>query len=622
MKVAIVGEDYVLSVARTDDLSGHTVKLFKSVDAALQNWGASTRSSPIFALNKSKFPDLRNLNCSFCFIGPLYPGRLPPGLPAFLTFGIYNLLLLATNHEEEVRLNTFLVSLDKTVGWEGWKVSNGSIMLVVPGPRQDTNDGPLDSGPILGLPEGLESVAQEYRTLVAATRAKGQASLAGVDEEIATFDFGFRKTLENPKWRGVAKAQWLVNVNAALSRFSSQTFAGTSPILGTECHYWTHSLLGIGMAAQALLSIRRQVQGTAATADFRGRLLALKNKPPNSVRLERLAISDGFWQIHHLPDASARADGKRMPLIVCFSGRDGFKSTTHTLSVPLEVITAANTVGWTLRTVTHELSHVFVDGLISSILPAFDNSSELNRIMQLIAGNAEPANSYEQLQAYFCFALCLVVTEDDNDIELNGSDSLLSVIEDSYGEASEVLTHVFDFLYFYQRDPKTYISAIWGSWDVIPNINDRINEYITRTLCAILIEHLTIAQPFDSAIAQLLQELTSLRSHFPDGPYIGVAIDRLTKNKEFFKKRLQHLSHLVRISFSYFYSPEVAAQLARASRGTRSEPKLFQPGSQIDNPLRFIYDHSGSSTLTNTPDGRRSAWIMAQLAFSEGNHAN
>jgi hypothetical protein len=618
MKVRIVGEEFVLAVSRTEDLNDCAVKVYKSADAALQQWSASTRSSPVLALNGSKFCDLNTTGSAFCFIGPIFPAKIPEGIPAFLTLGLFNILLVATSEDEKRRLNLFLEGIGHEIPWEGWHVSKGVITKVTYGLKRQADIGPVDAGPISGLPAELESVTHEYRMLVAATRAKGRATLPNIDQEFATFDIGFRQTLQSSKLSAVTKAQWLVNVNAALSRFSSQTFAGVSPILGTECHYWTHSLLGIGMAAQALLAVRRQVHSAATRANFRGRIYALKDLAPNPVSLQKLAISDGFWQQHYLPSPPANSSDQRLPLIVCFSGRDGFRSTTHTLSVPLEVISAANTVGWTLRTVTHELSHVFIDGLTSSVLPRLDKATELNRVLSLMNGTSQSTNLFEQLQAYFCFALCLVVTNpDDANLVLEDTEALVARVQGSYGEVSEVLTHIFDFLYFYQRDPKTYISAIWGSWDVIPNINDRISEYLTRTLCAILIEHLTVADPFDRAIDQLLQELTELRSTFPQGAYVGIAIDRLKNDRSFFKKRLQSLGHLVRITFAFFYSPEVASQLAHADRGERLEAKAFELGGQIDNPLRFIYDHSGSVTPTNTPDGRRSAWVMAQLAFSE-----
>ena len=194
MKVRIVGDEYVLSVARTDDLKAHLVRVFRDSDTALQNWGASTRSSPVFSLNQSKFPDLRGIDCIFCFMGPLHPARVPEGLAAFLTFGVYNILLVAVTPADWQVLHDFLSAVGDEFPWEGWQIKNGQITRVEYGFGKRPQSTPVDAGPIRGLPSELDSVAYEYRTLVAATRAKGRNCLNGVDEEVGIFDAGFRQS--------------------------------------------------------------------------------------------------------------------------------------------------------------------------------------------------------------------------------------------------------------------------------------------------------------------------------------------------------------------------------------------------------------------------------------------
>jgi hypothetical protein len=70
MKAQIEGKEYVLLVTLNSDLSKHTVRICQSMDEALKNWAASSRSSPLFALNGSSFPDLsRRAVTEFCFFG-------------------------------------------------------------------------------------------------------------------------------------------------------------------------------------------------------------------------------------------------------------------------------------------------------------------------------------------------------------------------------------------------------------------------------------------------------------------------------------------------------------------------------------------------------------------------
>jgi hypothetical protein len=552
---------------------------------------------------------------------------VPYDIPAFLTLGLHNILLVASTAKEKNALKKFLNNLENVTPWEQWSIAKNVIqpLSVKYSPVSHQNSDECYDNGAINLPQGLTSMAEEYRTLVAATRAKGKKYLPRVSEEIAIFDKNFRARLQSPVLSDVVKSQWLVNVNAALSRFSSQTFAGTSPILGTECHFWTHSLLGIGMAAQGLLAIRRQVHSVAAQANFRGKLKQLEQQPPHQIsRLETLEINNEFWQKHHLADEIEGLrinSANKLPIIVCFSGRDGFRSTTYTLSVPLEVITASNTVGWTLRTVTHELSHIFLDRILTAILPNLNSEKGLKELFKLMDDKALPASLFQQLQAYLCYALCLVVAKPDAKvINIRDANHLDQLIQESYQEASEVLTHIFDFLYFYQRDPKIYISAIWGSWDVIPNIQDRIDDYLMRTLCALLVRHLNVVDPLGTAIEEVLVHLRDLRTHFPNGVYVGEAIARLENRKDEFRMKLHHYQHLSKLSYAFLYSPSIAALLNRVepeSRSTKSiKSKLFEKNRRINNPLAFIYDYAGSSTFTNAPDPKKSVWIMAQLAFS------
>lgn len=626
MKARLEGAEVVLVVSHSSPIAAPTVQVCASVDVALKSWTASTRCSPLYSLNGSVWPSLTGRNkVEICFLGPIYPALIPQGVQAFLSLGLYNVILVAATALEKKLLKTYLEKQVGTIPWEKWTLSKGVV-----NPNVEYSPFVLkklisteEAGPIKTLPPELGSVADEYRTLIAATKAKGGRYLPQVATEIAVFDSGFRTTLESDKWQAVAKSQWLVNVNAALSRFSSQTFAGISPILGSECHYWTHSLLGIGMAAQGLLAIRRQVHAASGRANFRKRIEALKSSPPNPSALEKLKLADGFWQRHHLPDeiGAVSDSSARLPLIVCFSGRDGFRSTTHTLSVPLEVISASNTVGWTLRTVTHELSHIFVDSILGTILPKLGSAASMNSLFTTFEKES-PANLFEQLQAYTCYSLCLMCTTPDSEaLDVKNGDDLKDAIQKSYPEASEILTHIFDFMYFYQRDPKTYISAIWGSWDVIPNIMDRIDEYLIRTLCSVLVLHLSVADPFGNSIKQVLEHLKELRVRFPEGVFVGEAIKRLEKNSAEIKERLHHVEHLVRLSYAFIYSPIVAALMNRTAPESRSKKstgsKVFDANRVVDNPLKFIYEHSGTPSMTNSPDVQKSAWMMAQLAFSK-----
>ena len=85
----------------------------------------------------------------------------------------------------------------------------------------------------------------------------------------------------------------------------------------------------------------------------------------------------------------------------------------------------------------------------------------------------------EDLRVLLCFPLC---TLEGNELD---EDHVGQRLRDEWAECNELLTHIFDFLYFYRGDAEAYVRCVWASWAVIPNIQHRLTDYITRCLCAL-----------------------------------------------------------------------------------------------------------------------------------------
>lgn len=625
MTVQLAGSQLILILSRQHPSASFQVAARASMDDALADWGSSSRCSPIFPINRSEWPKL-GLRYRIWLAGPIFPGMVPTGVTAFLSLGIYNLVLLATTDEDTEKISAFLSKHSKTP-WESWEVDgDGLIGRIEYSPTLEFSDNTKHDAGDFKFHPGLKSMTEEYRTLVAATVAKAKSYSPQIAQETLEFDRGFRSSIYSSTLKEINKSQWLVNVNAALSRFSSQAFAGISPVTGTECHYWTHSLLGVGTAVQALVSIRRQVQIAFDRTNFPLRLRELKKVGPNTIRLQKLAPSDGFWQHHHLPKLAENPARPQLPPIVCFSGRDGFRSTAHTLSVPLEVISSANTIGWSLRTVTHELSHVFVDAILGTLLPSLADEAVADRLVAIL-DSEDPSNMFEGLQVALCWNLCLIQQKDVKDsLEIKSGRHLVAIVQDAYPEVSEILTHIFDFQYFYQRNPTIYVASIWASWDVIPNIESRVREYLIRTLSAIMVLNLNVADPFGATVDRVLQELEALSAAMPGANIVKLAVQTLRTDRNRLRTEMLKIIRLVAICNGFFYSPELSAIVSRDVTQARSAPKRFPDNEfkddvRVHNPLNFVYlqspRSSGKSMLSNDPDPQKSAWIMAQLAFSD-----
>lgn len=154
----------------------------------------------------------------------------------------------------------------------------------------------------------------------------------------------------------------IITINAALARFSSQTFAGTSPIRQTECHFWSNSLLGIGVATLGLWKLNRFLEAKLGTKRLAARILSFQSVTENIPKLSKLPITDDIWTTDHLksaPGADQTTDPPALiPLLTYFSGREGFNSTETTISAPLASVSACNSLRWSLLTLTHEISHI------------------------------------------------------------------------------------------------------------------------------------------------------------------------------------------------------------------------------------------------------------------------
>jgi hypothetical protein len=271
--------------------------------------------------------------------------------------------------------------------------------------------------------------------------------------------------------------------------------------------------------------------------------------------------------------------------------------------------------------VTHELSHVFIDAVLGTLLPSISDLNGAERLVGLMDGTA-PANLFEQVQAYLCFTLCVINNQDDLDaFEVNGA-GLINVVQNTYPEVSEVLTHVFDFMYFYHRDPAVYVPAIWASWDVIPNIVSRIDEYLVRTLSAVLVLNLTADDPYGVTIDTVLMELERLLKRLPEANIIKEAASKLRDDGPRFRRALFKRINLVALSNAFLYSPPLAEIISRRGapqkRSTSSSfgSNQFDPDQRLSNPLHFIYEQGERTVLTNEPDFQKSAWMIAQLAFA------
>jgi hypothetical protein len=280
---------------------------------------------------------------------------------------------------------------------------------------------------------------------------------------------------------------------------------------------------------------------------------------------------------------------------------------------------------WSLTTFTHEVSHIIIHNILFYIYPRLSNSAEVNDVRLLVETKRAPSNLLEEIQRYVLLAIIGMYTIRLKRFQLT-NDTLIELLQQSFNEVEEILVHVFDYIYFYGMSPSKYIRGIWASWGTIPNINTRVHEYVTRTICAVLAGNLRRSIPEEGISAediskeQVLNGLKELKEEGASGTYVSYAIDYIERSWDSeIREAVQTRRHLVKVVRTFLFSEQAAHSLRQevSIRGKTGEKEGYglKKGrleeSYIMNPLRFIEFY----TDAKHPSSSDSAWIYYILAF-------
>lgn len=618
------GTDYLV-LRRSNGLLTHTVHVYQSFPDALGAWTAGTRISPIFPLDGAELPPLTDESvCWMLFAGPIHPEKVDHAAPTlkFLTLGLFNLLLVSLDPEEAERARQHVGMLG--VCWEEWHVVGNRVEGKRYSDRISAAE-PIPKSvrqPFKGAADAFNEALREYSVMMATSVGRAAMFCPSLVPDLVRFDTIFRSAYADDRGNAVVKQGMLVQVNAALSRLSSQTFSGTSPIIETECHFWTHSLLGIGTASLALVTIRRHLERVLVESRLIDLVLALKHVAPAQKQLTELAATDDFWRPVHLAEALPHLEeltpeqrDAEIPLVTFFSGRDGFHSTHWSLSGPLELITSCNTTAWTMLTLTHEFSHSIIERILGQLLPAPNNEKELARITNVLK-TGKAGNLLDQARAFLCFAMWSV-TASLEEAKLTPA-ALKSAIISQYGELDEILTHLIDFTFFYQGKEEAYIRSIWVSWGVIPNIERRVTEYVIRSLCVLYLADYRRKNGAASALERLSHILKNSHVSFPAALYIPEALRQLDKEQEFFLTEIRKRLPYVKFAATFLQSPDVVAAFDREAPAAGGEKRkhsaeLHFDTNRVADPIAFLKTFSDETAA----NAAKSLWMIQQLAFAE-----
>lgn len=625
-----------------------TVGIFPTLQQALTTWSSGTRVSPMWGLtsfggSRSRAHQFRGAHI-LMFIGPVSPARLwtdldlasrPGGLQIWLTAGSFNIVARLDAVAAGTARELEEWASDAGVPSEQWSIVDGKITNT----SCSRTIAARDPAPFASLSNlakrpvdiSIQPQVDEFCALMASAlgRARRQSKL--IYDDLLVIEEAIEQSLPSSSTSSSRDIlDWhatLATINAALSRFTSQSFSGTSPIMHTECHYWTHSLLGTGSANLALAKLVKFIEERLGEARLPERVQQLKDVTSGVPDFAGLVDDNSILVKDHLagtlpPELSTE---RIVPLISYFSGRDGYSSQLQTISAPLSSIARANSIDTNILTITHELSHIFVEGILGYLYPDPEDAAAHDELVRLLSIKPPQnfANMLEAAKRLLAEALIVAEGEAQNrTIEFSGINSRLIAIASQKWrrEFKEILVHCFDFLYFYGDDVKGYTSSIWSTWCAIPGIGDRIPEYIVRTLCAISPPYLRLPpQERRASVKEVLrQSLVEISgTNAIASTYATQALHYLDQEWTNGTQRvIEARIYLVKLAVGFLFSDSVSALLfqdSRISGGTGSGyTKKFcvYDDVAVENPLRFA-----QSTITANSKEAESLWLLHNIAF-------
>lgn len=630
-----------LVLQRALDSGERIVRIVLSHAEALKAWQPSTRLSPLFGVEEhgTAEPAANSLEKTrhLIFLGPVHPERVSEHIGRdsrlWLTLGLFN-VLVATSHVDQ-RRKLLRWAKSQNIRYEAWTLSRGRVKEYEAdqdGDGRRITEWRVDLSRLSEriVQDELHDAIREYCPLMASTLARSEQIAPAFVENLKQIQRSvvemFIKAPEiAPDDEQYVMLGQVLTINASLSRFASQTFAGTSPIGETECHFWSHSLLGIGVATFGLWRLREFLQGTLGEARIPSRFAEL-SKIPNSHDLTHLSSTDEFWSEDHLSKVAIKAQDTQplVPLITYFSARDGFKSVLATISAPLATVAKCNSVRWALNTISHEVTHVIMRSVLSDLYPNLGSSEELEKALRLYRQGQPAGTLFDEIRRLLLITIVRMNSPQSNQRANSPAttEELRAFLQTWQREVEEILVHVFDLLYFYGGDPKKYLAGIWLSWGTIPHINRRVREYVIRSVCAVLARHLKRCGEAESqAREETLDVLKSLPDNDKPGTYINFAVGLLEDSWHGdIEDAVLARRGLVKIASAFLFSRAIAYDVRRETElvgGTEKEKEgyplkpLVVDDRKIHNPLHFLE----LFTKSKKPSEIESAWMFYILAF-------
>lgn len=562
-----------ISVTEIGDLNRELT--FINRNDPLSSIPANSLISPIFPVISSSpkvTPSTRSCFILFCYHQHPFStiGRICAILNdervrrLWFSHGLANLIVISEELEflEEVKK----ISGDDLLAWERWNITEGRLQPAEYAPASMLKVD-IEIPPTNSLQPDVQCIITEYFALMGTVRARSltyfpehQRSLNGIHGEVckiineliffsatdherqppSTLEDAQVATLLSDLGKKIGYVHSLIDqllqINSALNYILNQGYTGIVPILQNQCPMRLFSLLGIGRSVIALSKVYE-----SASTVFANYPIPRIIKETYETDYSQIPIFANFsdYDVEEWRNWSSFLDGKLRHLAIqnsdqmfhltYFSRQRGFRETLYAITAAIQSLFTAAFPKWSLLTITHEFLHAHVRAIMAVLFPEKPGDS-FTQLFDLYKGLSPSGHSIKinmrQRLALIIMSILHSIVEsgvlaenlrhgrksEQRSIDLSYEQCFKAYL-DHYKDINEFITHTLDFIYFYSSDKLLYIKLLWLSWATIPEIQQRIEHYLLRTLLAISIDRRgTLTDRFESSHKDLLNTLREIRN--------------------------------------------------------------------------------------------------------------
>ena len=622
-----------------------TLFVLDDFDQVLTNWGANSRVSPVWRVDDTALSnggvDLYPTGSVF-FASMINPTEVEvslfsriqeeiPSLKLLSTLGVCNLIFSLSSEDEAVVVRKFLDAGD--FAFEEWTLED-NVAVSMKVCRKEEKDGNIDFDlkALKSDDRKLQSKHLELATNILAAARRGQMYFQWVESDLNKILKSYCESLQAiESCKKVDQGHYLdiayyriINANSAISRLTSQSLTGVQPLASSEGHYWPHSALGIGIASNAVRNVAAFFAARVGEFDFVQRIVNFEgqeypfNKRPIDLSIDEMDID--------FLTREPKTKTKKIVPVCFFSGRDSFKHDVYSLSLPLETIEAATSHQWSLRTVTHELTHRLIEPILGLLLPDGQNGLLDGDGNSKAYMNYTPCCLIDAAKVGILDALMAYARSQNSDFvdivhrDISRYEELYDFIIQYSDFVEEFMVHTFDYLYFYSRDPSEYVQSLWLSWGIIPHLEDKLDDYVARTIVALSSNTLHLKDSIEEARKVFVKNFEKEYIE-ANCPHYQTVLDRVKSDEywaENIKDKVVAGSVAGRFVVTFLYSDLANTHLYRdaaleAGDGYKISKGVFST-AKYTNPLRLMQEFS----VYQKGVAAESAWLFHLLTFNVG----